>query len=105
MQDAKDIAGVSEVFLAATRSIYAKMADSPTQQRMLDGVVSRIEGICLAGVPFRNLRALFDVRFVMGVGLLMGGLLRFINSRRRAWHGHMLPTDLLSVDVRVREAS
>jgi Flp pilus assembly protein TadB len=67
---------------------------------MLDGVVSRIEGICLAGVPFRNLRALFDVRFVVGVGLLMGTLLRFLNSRRRAWHGHMLPNDLLSLDVR-----
>ena len=100
MTDARDIAGVSEVFLSATRSIYSKMAGYRSQQDMLGPVVDRIEGICIAGVPFRSVRHLFDVRIVVMVGLLVGVLLRFLNSRRRGWHGHALPTEMLSLDVR-----
>ncbi len=100
MTDARDIAGVSEVFLKATRSIFAKMTAFPEQQNKLSPVVDRIEGICIAGVPFRNIRHLFDVRIVILVGLVVGVMLRYLNSRRRAWHGHMLPQDVLSLDVR-----
>jgi hypothetical protein len=69
-------------------------------QAMTEPVAARIEAVCLAGVPYRSLRHLLDVRVVMAVGLGLGLLLRFLNSRRRGWHGHLLPTEPLSLDVR-----
>ncbi len=67
---------------------------------MMAPVVDRILGICIAGVPFRNVRHMFNVKLMLCIGVIVALLFRFLNSRRRAWHGHMIPSEVFSLDVR-----
>lgn len=92
MMDAADMSSVFEIFLDATRSIQAKLSGYPAQRDMIAPVVRKVEGICLAGLPHRSIRNMFDSRIFVVIGAVLLLLLRYLSAQQRNWHGHLLPT-------------
>ena len=101
ISQAKDMSAVADIFLAHSRSILNKIAPYKAQASMIIPVQERVESICLAALPYRNIRDLFSFRIVALVAAALAFCLRFLNTRSKQWHGHFMPPINNSADVRV----
>lgn len=81
---------IFSVFLQHSRSIMAKVSRAtPTTAALLEPSFQRVQGICLAALPFRNIGAVFNMRVVLAVGFVLALLLRFLHARSGSWEGHL----------------
>jgi hypothetical protein len=100
IREATDMASVMSIFLNASRSICQKIAPYESQARMLLPIQPRIESLCIAGIPFSNIRGFFSMPVVVIVAVCLTFVLRHLNARSRTWHGKSMPPLANSVDVR-----
>lgn len=100
ISDASDTDAVYEVFLHHTRSIYNKLRTvSPTATEIATPYVQQVESICLAALPHKSIRNIFNFRYVLFMAVALTFTIRWLHGRSSRWGSRSMPRINDSLDV------